>query len=82
MVKRLLIAMAVASSALVISSPVTAQAATGTDAACTAAEQSAAPGNAAARCRWKTVYGDWCKQCYKHGKWRTEYCNEEDDDDE
>ncbi|MEV4567928.1 hypothetical protein AB0K12_29520 [Nonomuraea sp. NPDC049419] len=79
MVKRLLVAMAVASSTLVISSPVSSQAATVTDTNCTVAGQSAAPGNAAVKCRWKTVYGDWCKQCYRHGKWRTEFCKDADE---
>jgi hypothetical protein len=82
MVKRLLVASVVAASTLVISSPVTSQAANATDTHCTAAQQSAAPGTAAVKCRWKTIHGDWCKQCYKHGKWRTSFCTDPDEDED
>ncbi|TMR06252.1 hypothetical protein ETD86_52910 [Nonomuraea turkmeniaca] len=88
MVKRLLVATVMAASTLVISGPITSQPANATestettDSLCTGAQQSAAPGSAAVKCRYKTIYGDWCKQCYRNGKWRTEFCSDPDEEED
>ncbi|MGP3964074.1 hypothetical protein ACTWPT_49730 [Nonomuraea sp. 3N208] len=75
MLKRLVVATAVAASTLVISGPITVQPANAaTDANCTAVEQRAVPAPAAKPCYWKTKYGMWCKYCYKFGKYRFEHC--------
>lgn len=81
MLKRLLVAAAVAASTLVISSSITTQPADATDAPCLAAEQTTATGHTAAakKCRWKEKYDMWCKFCYKYGKWRLSYCKDMDE---
>ncbi|MDP4503547.1 hypothetical protein [Nonomuraea turcica] len=74
MLKRLLVATAVAASTLVISGPITTQAASAAGTLCTTVEQRAVPAPAAVKCRWKERYGKWCKFCYKYGGWRLSYC--------
>jgi hypothetical protein len=79
MLKRLLVAGAVVASTLVISGPITTQPAIASD--CTSIGESPAPvGTAAKKCRWQQRYGNWCKFCYKYGKWRMQYCRDMDED--
>jgi hypothetical protein len=32
------------------------------------------------RCEWRRRYGDWCRYCYRYGKWRLDYCDDDWDD--
>ncbi|MFC4014985.1 hypothetical protein ACFOY2_47770 [Nonomuraea purpurea] len=76
MLKRLLVAGAMAASTLVISSPITSQPANATtDSPCTAIAQTAVTtSGAAAKCRWQQRKGKYCKYCYRQGQWRQESC--------
>ncbi|SDI18605.1 hypothetical protein SAMN05421505_13738 [Sinosporangium album] len=82
MLKRLLVAAVVAASTLVVSGTISTQSANASGPLSISADRSAvSPGIAKASCRWVDRYGDWCKQCYKYGKWRLEYCKDKDESD-
>jgi hypothetical protein len=81
MLKRLLVAAAVAATTLVISgSPIITKPASAADALCPAAEPTAPPGSTGSPpttpCRWEQRYEMWCRFCYEYGQWRLNYCNE------
>jgi len=49
---------------------------------CTVGEQGAATAadTTQVRCEWRKRWGDWCKYCYRYGKWRLQYCDDDDND--
>ncbi len=85
MLKRALAAAAVAAPAFLVAGTVSAQPAGAVvSAPCTTVEQGtpASQDTSQLRCRWRERYGEWCKECYKYGKWRLQYCKDYGDDDD
>ena len=83
MLKRALAAAALAAPAFLVAGTVGAQPA-GADvsAPCTTAEQGTSAGENTPKvnCRFVDRYGQWCKECYRYGGWRLEYCEDQDKD--
>jgi hypothetical protein len=83
MVKRMLAAAAVAVPAFLVGGvPGAPPAAAETSAPCTVTDRgpAAASETTQVRCEWRKRYGDWCKYCYRYGKWRLQYCDDDWDD--
>ncbi|WP_113703562.1 hypothetical protein [Nonomuraea lactucae] len=83
MLKRLLITAAVAGSTLVVTGPITSQAANAAPTYAPASQPvvTAQTTEANARCRWRKRHGRWCFYCWRHGEWERIFCRWQDDDD-
>jgi hypothetical protein len=84
MLKRTLLAAALTAPAFVVGGAAVQPASAEVSAPCTTAEQRTptTTDTSEVRCRWRDRYGNWCKYCYKFGKWRLQYCRDYDDHDD
>ncbi|GAA5086576.1 hypothetical protein HNP84_000878 [Thermocatellispora tengchongensis] len=82
MLRRLIVAAAVAASTLVVGGAMSAQPASAAPSTnCAVTGQAVALLDSAAKpCRWQEEEDYWCKYCYKKGKWRLKYCKDPEDD--
>lgn len=79
MVKRMLAAAAVAVPAFVVGGSLAAPpAAAAPSSPCAVTDRGVTTheNTAKAWCEWRKRWGDWCKFCYRHGKWRLQYCRD------
>ena len=87
MLNRFLAATAVAASTVVVGGAISAAPASATETAkvstvvyapCAAT----GPSGITKRCKWKWHYGDWCRYCWKNGRWQLDYCHYNEDDED
>ncbi|MEV5414154.1 hypothetical protein AB0K60_35635 [Thermopolyspora sp. NPDC052614] len=79
MLKRALAAAVVAAPAFLVTGTIGAQPAGAVVSAPCATIEKGTPRSADTsqqRCRWRYRYGRYCKECYRYGSWRVEYCRD------